>query len=165
MYQSGTYVIYGIQGVCRVVGTEVQRVNRKRTEFLVLEPLAKTESRFYLPLQNAAAMEKLKPVMSRDELVNLLVSPDIRQGNWISEENRRKQYYRELVTGYDRMALLQMLSSLYRYKDEQLAFGRKFHQCDDNFMRDAERILSVAVALTMELTVEEARHYLKEKIA
>lgn len=165
MYQSGTYVIYGIQGVCRVVGTEVQRVNRKRTEFLVLEPLAKTESRFYLPLQNAAAMEKLKPVMSRDELENLLVSPDIRQGNWISEENRRKQYYRELVTGYDRMALLQMLSSLYRYKDEQLALGRKFHQCDDNFMRDAERLLSVEVALIMELTVEEARYYLKERIA
>ena len=74
MYQVGTYVVYGIQGVCRVVGTETQRVNRVRTEFLVLEPLDKHEAKFYLPTGNPSALAKLKSVLTPEEATQLLES-------------------------------------------------------------------------------------------
>lgn len=164
MYQSGTYLIYGIQGVCRVVGTEVQRVNRKKTEYLVLEPIEKTESRFYLPTQNPAAMAKLRPVLTREEMVEVLASREVHSDCWIPEENQRKQRYRDLISSGDRLSLLQMLSCLYRHREEQMAAGRKFHQCDDNFLRDAERLLCVEVALVMDLTGEEAREYLRQQL-
>ncbi len=164
MYQSGTYVIYGIQGVCRVVGTEVQRVNRKKSEYLVLEPVEKAESRFYLPTQNPAAMGKLRPVLSCDEMVEILASPEVHGDCWIPEENLRKQRYRDLISGGDRLSLLQMVSCLYRHKEEQLAAGRKFHQCDDNFLRDAERLLCMEVALAMGTSHEEARSYLRQQL-
>lgn len=164
MYQSGEYVLYGIHGVCRVVGTEKQLINRKRTEFLVLEPLAQNESRFYLPTQNPTAMGKLKSVLSREEMLELLSSEQIREDCWIREENQRKQYYRDLISSGDRTALLQMVSSLYRYKDEQMAAGRKFHQCDDNFLRDAEKLLSSEISLVMDFSPEEARDYLRSQL-
>lgn len=164
MYQSGEYVLYGIHGVCRVVGTEKQLINRKRTEFLVLEPLAQNESRFYLPTQNPTAMGKLKAVLSREEMLELLSSEQIREDCWIREENQRKQYYRDLISSGDRTALLQMVSSLYRYKDEQMAAGRKFHQCDDNFLRDAEKLLSSEISLVMDFSPEEARDYLRSQL-
>ena len=56
MYQNGDWVMYGIHGVCRVAGTEKQLVNRKRTEYLVLESLSQTESKFYLPTANPSAL-------------------------------------------------------------------------------------------------------------
>ena len=164
MYQSGTYVIYGVQGVCRVVGTEVQRVNRKKTEYLVLEPVEKAESRFYVPTQNPAALEKLRPVLSRDEMAEILSSSAVRADCWIPEENLRKQRYRDLVSGGDRLTILQMLCSLYRHREEQLSAGRKFHQSDDNFLRDAERLLCMEVALVMDMSNEEARAYLRQQL-
>ena len=164
MYQSGAYVLYGIHGVCRVVGTEIQLLDRKRTEFLVLEPLAQNESKFYLPTKNPAAMGKLKTVLTREEMESLLSSDEIRKDCWIREENQRKQYYRDLIGSGDRTSLLQMVSSLYRYKDEQAAAGRKFHQCDDNFLRDAEKLVSSEIALVMGLSAEEARDYLRSRL-
>ena len=161
MYQSGAYVVYGIQGVCRVVGTEIQRVNKKKTEYLILEPLEKAASRFYLPTQNQAAMSKLKPVLTKDEMEMILGSSEVRAGCWVPEENQRKQRYRDLVSGGDRLSLLQMLFCLYRYREEQLAAGRKLHLCDDNFLRDAERLLCVEVALSMGMSLDEARSYLR----
>ena len=92
MFEVGQWVMYGIHGVCRVAGTEKQLVNRKRTEFLVLEPLSKAESKFYLPLGNPTALAKLKPVLSADELRALLNSPEVREENWIDEESKRKMY-------------------------------------------------------------------------
>lgn len=164
MFEIGDWVLYGIHGVCRIVGTEKQLVNRKRTEYLVLEPLSQNESRYYLPTGNPTALAKLKTVLSAEELKTLLLSQEVREDVWIQEENQRKQVYRELINGGDRTALLKMVSTLYRYKEAQAAAGRKFHQCDDNFLRDAEKLLSSEIALVLEMAPEEARNYLREQL-
>ena len=164
MFQAGEWVVYGIHGACRVVGTEKQLVNRKRTQFLVLEPLNHGESRFYLPTENAIAMAKLKPVLNKSELVDLLGSDAVRHDVWIQDEHQRKQQYRTLIAAADRVALLQMLSTLYRYRAAQINAGKKFHQSDDNFLRDTEKLLSSEIALVMELTPEGAREYLRQQL-
>lgn len=164
MYQIGDWVVYGIHGVCRVVDVQKQLVNRKRTQYLVLEPRNQAESRFYLPTENPAAMAKLKAILSKSELAELLTSEAVRQDGWIQDENRRKQYYRELIGSGDRTALLKMVGSLYRYKSLQITAGRKFHQSDENFLRDAEKLLASEIALVMELSLEDARDYLREQL-
>ena len=109
-------------------------------------------------------LEKLKAVLSKDELIVLLSSEEIHQSIWIEEENRRKQYYREVIGSGDRMLLLKLVNTLYRYKASQTAAGKKFHQSDDNFMRDAEKLLASEIALVMELSPQEAREYLRTQL-
>ena len=158
------YVIYGIHGACRVMGREKQLVNKKRTEFLVLEPLMQSGSKYYVPAENPTAMAKLQGVLSQDELVQLLESDAVREDYWISDEGHRKQIYRELITSADRLRLMQMVASLYRYRGAQEAAGRKFHLCDDNFLRDAERLLSSEISLVMNLSADEARDLLRKHL-
>ena len=158
------YVIYGIHGACRVLGREKQLVNKKRTEFLVLEPLMQSGSKYYVPAENPTAMAKLQAVLSQDELVKLLESDAVREDCWISDEGHRKQIYRELITSADRLRLMQMVASLYRYRGAQEAAGRKFHLCDDNFLRDAEKLLSSEISLVMNLPPDEARDFLRRHL-
>ena len=164
MYQAGDWVVYGIHGACRVVGTEKQLVNRKRTQYLVLEPLTNSESRFYLPMENPTALAKLKPVLSKEALCALLASDDVRQDIWVPEDSLRKHRFRELLSSGDRVAVMRMITTLYRYRDAQLAAGRKFHQSDDNFLRDAEKVLLSEISLVMELSKEDAKAYLRAQL-
>ena len=164
MYQVGEYVVYGVQGVCRILGTEKQLVNRKRTEYLVLEPLDRGASKFYLPTQNPSAMGKLQPILTRRQMDDLLKSEELRKDCWIQEENLRKQRYRDLLSAGDRVSLLQMLAAVYHHKEEQAAAGKKFHQCDDSFMRDTEKLLCSEIGLVMELESVEAREYLRSRL-
>ena len=164
MYQAGDWVVYGIHGACHVVGTEKQLVNRKRTQYLVLEPMSHTESRFYLPLENPTALAKLKPVLTKDEMIALLASDEVRQDIWVPEDNMRKHYFRELLGSGDRVSVMRIITTLYRYRDAQLAAGRKFHQSDDNFLRDAEKLLISEISLVMEKSIEEAKTYLREQL-
>ena len=159
------FVVYGVHGVCRVLGTEKQLVDRKRTEFLVLEPLAQTGSRFYLPVQNPTAMGKLKPVLTREELTQLLQSDSVRDDCWIPEESIRRTTYRNLLSGADRLGLLQMVSTVYRYRCSQEMSGRKLHLCDENFLRDAEKYLSSEIALVMDIPVDQAKAFLREQLS
>ena len=164
MFAKDDFVIYGMHGVCRVIGTEKQIVNRKATEYLVLEPMAQTESRYFVPVANPVAMGKLNAVLSADALEELLASDLVREDVWIKEENLRKQHYRDLISGGNRVSVMQMVTSLYRYRDIQSASGRKFHQSDENFLRDAEKLLASEIALVMNLPQDEAREYLRKKL-
>lgn len=164
MFETGQWVVYGVHGACRVAGIEKQLVNRRRTEYLVLEPLAQNESRYYVPTANPTAMGKLREVLSAGELKALLASDEIRQDCWIADENQRKQFYRDLTSNGDRVSILKMTCCLYRYKEAQLAAGRKFHLCDDNFLRDAEKQLSSEIALVLEMPQDQAKAYLREAL-
>ena len=77
MYQIGEVVLYGIHGVCRVVDTEERVLDRKKVAYLVLEPLEQNGARFFVPSHNPAAMAKLRPVMTKEELDRLLCSREV----------------------------------------------------------------------------------------
>ena len=164
MYQVGEKVVYGIHGVCRVADLEDRIVDRKRVTYLVLEPDGQDGSRYLVPTHNASAMSKISRLLTSVEMEALLQSEAVHRDHWIKDENQRKQTYRELITSGDRAALMGMVSSLYRHKASQQAAGRKCHQCDENFLRDAEKLLSSEVALVLGLESDQARNFLREKL-
>lgn len=60
--------------------------------------------------------------------------------------------------------MLQMVRSIYLHKAEQTSAGRRCHLCDENFLRDAERLLTSEIALILELDPEQAKQYLRSKL-
>lgn len=164
MFQVGEKVVYGSHGVCMVVDQEERTIDRKRLTYLALEPVGQDGSRYLVPTHNAAAMAKLRHMLSREELDAMLQSEEIRANNWIKDENQRKQTYRELIGSGDRAKLMQMVHTLYRHKASQAAAGRKVHLCDDNFLRDAEKLLLGEVSIVMGMDTDEAKQYLRSKL-
>lgn len=156
--------MYGVHGVCRVVDQEERMVDRKRLTYLALEPVGQRGSRYLVPTHNASAMGKVKRMLSKEELTALMDSEEIHQNSWISDENLRKQAYRELIGSGDRVRLMQMVRSLYRHKSAQSAVGRKVHLCDDNFLRDAEKLLLGEVCIVMDMDTDQAKQFLRSKL-
>lgn len=161
MYQIGELVLYGIHGVCRVSDVEARVVDRKKLHYLVLEPLEQTGARFLVPTHNEAALSKLRPLLTKEALEMLIRSPEARQDAWIPDENLRKQTYRELIGSGDRLALIRMVGTLRRHKQAQLSAGRKFHLCDDNFLRDAEKLLSGELSLVLGIEAGQVGSYVQ----
>ena len=164
MYQTGDKVIYGMHGVCTVADMEKRTVDGKTVIYLVLEPEGQSGSRFMVPTHNAAAMGKVRQVLSGEEMEALLASELVRLDVWTPDEGRRKQQYRELIGSGNREKLAQMICSLYRFRREQTAAGKKLHMCDENFLRDAEKLLSGEIASTLEIPPAEALQYLRKKL-
>lgn len=164
MYQQGERVIYGIHGVCRIVGIELRNIDRKKVEYYALEPLDQPGARFYVPTQNQAAVAKLRPVLDAAALNALLRSDEARRDTWIPDEGQRKNRYRELIGSGDRAALLSMVGSLHRQKQAQEAQGWKFHLCDENFLRDAEKLLNSEFSLVLGIEPGKVGEYVKNAL-
>ncbi len=164
MYQIGDQVLYGVHGVCRVTGQEKQVMDKKQRLYLVLEPEGQQGARFLVPTHNEGAMSKLRPMMTEAELESLLQSEEVRRDHWIPDENQRKQRYRELIGSGNRAALMGMICTLYRHKAARAEAGRRCHLCDDNFLRDAEKILSGEISLVLSISQAQARDHLRKQL-
>lgn len=161
MFTAGDPVMYGVHGVCRILETEVRRVNKRKIEYYVLEPVDQPGARFYIPTQNEAAVSKLRKVLSPGELDELLRSEEIWQNVWIEDEGQRKRRYRELLANGDRAQLLSMVRALYRHRKEQEAAGRKFHQCDESFLREAEKVIRSEISTVMDIGQNQVKGYVQ----
>lgn len=164
MYQVGDQIIYGVHGICRIVDLENRTAASKTIRYYVLEPKDGSSSRFYVPADNAAAVSKLRKLLTRQELDALLLSQAAREDAWIADENQRKQVYRELIGSGDRAKLVSMIGSLYRHKKNQEAAGRKFHLCDENFLRDAEKLLRSEFAEVLEIPQDQVGAYIRRAL-
>ena len=164
MFQIGDKVVYGVHGVCCVVDREERLIDRKSVLYLVLEPVGQGGARFFVPTHNAVAMAKVKKMLSREDLEAMMSSDAVLTDNWIADENLRKQTYRELISSGDREKLMQMVHTLYAHKAAQAASGKKCHLCDDNFLRDAEKLLIGEIAVVLETDEGEARNYLRLRL-
>ena len=165
MLQIGSQVVYGIHGVCCIIGTELRSVDRKKVEYLILEPNDQPGARFFVPAHNQVALSKLRPILKREDLELLLTSNSMDPDCWIPSENLRKQKDRERINNADCAALLSMIRVLHKHREEQLAAGRKFHLCDENFLRDAKKMLSSEISLVLGMQRTEAASYIEKKIS
>ena len=151
MYEIGNQVLYGIHGICTVTAIERMRFGKEKAKYYCLEPVEQPGARFYVPVENAAAVSKLRRLLSREELLELLHSEEVRNYPWIADENQRKLRFRELIGSGDRAQLMGMIGTLHRHKKAQLEAGRKFHQSDENFLHDAQKLLNAEFALVFGL--------------
>ncbi len=164
MFQTGDRVIYAMHGICSISGMESVAAGGKSRLYYVLQPIHQDGSRYLIPTDNSAALLRLIPLISAKEWEELLVSPKVRSGSWISDENQRKQYYRELTAHGSRQELLAMLAVLYDHRQTQKEKGRKVHICDEVFLRDTEKMLAEEIADVFGLDTEDAKHYLQNKL-
>ena len=164
MYQIGDKVVYGVHGVCVVADLEQRVIDRKKRTYLALEPIGQDGSRYLVPTHNETAMAKLRPMLSAQELEDLIKSDEVHADGWIRDENQRKQTYRDLIGSGDRVKLMQMVATLYRHKAAQTAAGKKVHLCDDNFLRDAEKLLTGEFAIVLNMEPEQARSYIRTNL-
>lgn len=164
MFQVGDQVVYGMHGVCVISGVEERTIDRKAIQYFVLTPVERTDAQYYVPMHNEAALSKMRPVITKEELNDMLESDAVTQDSWIADENLRKQRYKELITGGDRVALVQMVRSLHQHKKMQYAAGRKFHLCDENFLRDAEKLLGSEFSLVLQMSQEEVGAYMRNAL-
>ena len=164
MYHEGDLVVYGIHGVCKVSEHEKQIIDRKMVTFLVLEPLGHEGARYLIPVDNETAMKKLRPLLTPDQLNELIHSEAVQTASWNLDENKRKQAYREMIGTVDRTCLIRTLHMLYRYKREQELKGKRLHQVDENFLHDGERLVSEEISIIMDLPLEQAKTYLRREL-
>ena len=164
MFKCGDKVLYGSHGVCELLDVETKRIDGKNVEYYILQPINQPDARFYIPTGNQAVLSKLRPLLTKEEIGVLLTNQRSQPDAWIAEENQRKQRYRELISSSDRATLISMIHALHKQRQIQQSAGRKLHLCDENFLRDAEKLLGAEFSLVLNIRQDAVGAYIQREL-
>jgi len=141
MFQVNDVIIYGVQGVCKIAGTEVKTVSGKKKTYFVLKPVGDQGSTIYVPTDNELVLKKMRRLLTKGEIHKLIDSMQSENAVWVENENERKEFYKNTLAKGDHLELIKMIKALYAHKKEREAEGKRLHMSDERFFKDAEQIL------------------------
>ena len=141
MFEVNDVVVYGSQGVCEIIGVDEQKVDGVLKKYFVLKSKNDKGATFYVPTWNEKAWSKMRKVMTKEAVNDLIDSMPSKTPTWIINENERKETYKKILASGDQAAIISMVQALFMHKMEREAEGKRLHMSDEHFMKDAEQIL------------------------
>ena len=164
MFNIGDTVIYATQGICKIEEKIQKELKGKMTEYFVLRPIYEKSSTIFLPLENATLMSRLRSILSKDEIINIIKTIPSKETIWIENENLRKTKYGEIIVRGEPTELIQLIKTLFLHEKKQKERGRKFHLTDEAFLKDAEKILYDEFAYVLNIKKDEVVPFISEQL-
>lgn len=156
----GEKVVYGTQGVCVVKEIARLKLGKTRGEYYVLVPLSDTGSVVYVPTDSEVCAAKLREVLTKEQAIALIDEAVREPLEWISSDSERKVACEEIIKNGTRKQLMQLVSMLYRRREELKTLKKHFHNVDAQFLKTAERMLHGELAYSLGIEPEKVAGFI-----
>ena len=112
MFKINDVLVYGTQGVCKIVDIEEKSVSGTKKKYYVLRPIDEKGPTIFAPVDNEYVLKKM-----------------------------RKEQYKSIIASGDHLELIMLIKSLYAHKKAREADSRRLHMSDERFFKEAEQLL------------------------
>ncbi len=141
MFQKNDTVVYGVHGVCKIDDITKKEFMGSQKEYYVLKPISDSAATLYVPIHNEKLLEKMRKILSKQEVYRLIETMPHKEILWFENENERKEQYKKVIAKGDHSELIGMVKAIYLQKQKREAEGKHLYISDERFFKEAERIL------------------------
>ena len=164
MYSVGEHVIYGTHGVCCISEITTMCFGPENKEYYVLSPLADPRSTIFVPLDSEILLSQMRPVLTKEEIDELLCSLEHGSLSWITNDSERKEFCQATLKSGDRLEILRMIDMLSIHREEMQDQKKHFHVTDERFLKEAEKLLHDEFSFVLGIPRAEVVSYIGEKV-
>ena len=164
MFSVGEHVIYGTHGVCRIGDIVTMPFGTDDREYYVLSPLTDPRSTIFVPLDSEVLVSQMRPVLTKEEIDELLSSLERGSLCWIANDSERKAFCQATIKSGDRLEMLRMIDMLYIHQEEMKDQKKHFHVTDERFLREAEKLLHEEFSFVLGIPRAEVVSYIGERV-
>lgn len=167
MFQIGEVVSYGATGICTIEDIRMESMSRsgaKKQQYYILRPNAAPTCTTYVPVANEALAAKMRRILTKEQIDQLIDSIRGQELPWIEDTRRRSEAYSQIVAKGISGELLKLISCLYLEKKARNKGGRKFCATDEKLLSSAERMVSEEFAYSLQIPQNQVSQYIAEKL-
>lgn len=165
MYNINDVVMYGTSGLCKVCSIETLDLTGIELEYYILKHMQNDSNVFYVPTNNQAALSKMHPVCSRDEVDTLIRQMNDEKPLWIENDTKRRECYNSILKSGDKHDIIKLIKALYLRRKELSESGKKLRSTDETFLSVAENMLYDEFAYALHIDRSEVVGYIQKHIA
>jgi len=163
-FKKDDYIVYGKTGVCRLVGKQTMSFGDGSGEYYVLAPIGDPASSLYVPCDNPLLMERLRPLLTKQQIEELLAGMDGTEQLWIGDRNERQSVFRRIIVGDDRLQQIRLIRCLHHKRQEKEMAGRRLSAMDETLLQDAVRLVEEEFSLALDIPRNKVSVYIIDRI-
>lgn len=164
MFNINDTILYGSYGICKINDITEQKFGHETNKYYVLSPKNNASSTIYVPMNNEKLMSKMRRILSVEEIYELIKEIPDATAEWIENKNERNERFRSILTGGDRREIIKLIKVIYQHKEELKAIGKKLHASDEQFFKEAEKIIYDEFALVLNIRYEQVLPFITQQI-
>lgn len=164
MFEKGSFVVYGANGVCTVSDRRTEKQCGADREYYVLTPLGNKDASIFVPTDNETLVAKMRNLLSRDEITELVLSLRESTVEWERDNKKRNEYGNAVLARGDRGEMLSLVRSIYIRKKELSAVGKHLPGSDDGLLKKAEKLINEEFAVALGISSDEVPDFIKKTL-
>lgn len=164
MYEIGEYIVYGMNGVCKVeeIGPMKMSGVESDKQYYTLLPLYTKGSRVFTPVDNQKVV--MRPILTKTEVCELIDEMKEIEVIESADDKRRELAYKDALKSCDCREWIRIMNTVQRRKEERLAQGKKMSACDERYFRQAVDSLYGEFALSLKIQKDEVEEYIEQRL-
>lgn len=165
MFNVNDTILYGTHSICKITDITEQKFNRSTNKYYILQPLHNASSTIYVPMDNEKLIAKMRRILSEEEIYELIKAMPDKNGTWIENKNERNEYFRSILSNGDRAEIIKLIKIIYQHKEELKAIGKKLHASDEQFFKEAEKVIYDEFALVLNIRYDQVLPFIVDQIS
>jgi len=150
MFKAGECIVYSTIGVCRIVDIRFEKFRGSEAqEYYVLKPYFDSNSITYVSTSDEELLAKMRPVLTREAIDDLIRNMPHEESIWISDDRERDREYSVKVRSGDSRELVKLIRTLYLEKERKKGTGKRLNSTDLRIMTAAEKLLHEEFAVVL----------------
>lgn len=160
MFEIGEYIVYGINGICRVadIGPSPYDKTDARTFYLLIPVNNPMSSSIYTPVNNERV--PMRRLMTREQIEELIAAMPAIDTLTVPVEKQRREIYRTTIGALDPKGYVKVIKTVNRRRAELSAARKHFPMTDLEYGRLAKHLLCSECAHVMGVSEEDADAYI-----
>lgn len=160
-FKEGDMVVYGTEGLYQVQEIADMKFGGKSDRYYVLR---RGGSVTYVPVSNEKGVSKIRSVLTRDEVMDLLETMPLESDPWITNDRERQAAFKNILLYGDIRDIILLARKLKFKQDEQESRGKKLYIADERTFREAEKIISEELAYALGIEKDKVIDFLVSKL-
>lgn len=160
MFEVGDYIVYGLNGVCKVeeVGPMESSSDLSGKLYYTLLPVYVSGSRIITPVDNKKV--KMRTIITKPEVMELINNMEQCEPLWLDDDREREETYKQAIKDNNSYALIRMIKALYLRRESRLAEGKKATASDEKYFKLAEESLYGEFAIALDMDRKDVNEYI-----
>lgn len=164
MFKINDTIIYGSHGICTIDNITEQSFGKEIKKYYLLHPHHNPTSTIYVPMDNEKLISKMRKILSKEEIYELIkLMPDT-DTEWIENKTERNEYFRSILSNGNRGEIIKLIKTIYNHGEKLKECGKKLHISDMHFFKEAEKILYDEFALVLDIEYEQVLPFIINQI-
>ncbi len=163
MYAVNDTVLYGKNGVCRIVALEQRRIRNEKKQYYVMHPVFKEDLTLYAPVGKESRLG-MQQVLTADQVRDLIREMPEQPDDWVDDTRQRKELFDEVMGSGDRLRMISMIRTLHRRQVQLQKIGKQLGSKDVQYYKDAQKRIHDEFALALDISPEQVVAFIMHEL-